>query len=49
MRFLAWLAAMRSSQVENFASPRKLSIVLNTVMKTSWVTSSASWRLPSIR
>ena len=46
IRFLQWLAATRSSQVENFASPRKPSMVLNTVMKTSWATSSASWRLP---
>ena len=47
--FLQWLAATRSSQVENFASPRKPSIVLKTVMKTSWAMSSASWRFPIIR
>ncbi len=49
MRFLLWLAAIRSSQVVNFASPRKVSTVLKTVMNTSWVMSSASCRLPSIR
>ena len=38
-----------NSHVENFDSSRNVSIVLNTVMKTSCATSSASARLPSIR
>ena len=49
IRFLQWLAAMRSSQVENLDSLRKLSTVLNTVTKTSWARSSASARLPIMR
>jgi hypothetical protein len=49
MRFLQWLTTTRYSQVENFDSSRKVSIVLNTLMKTSCATSSASARLPSMR
>ena len=49
IRFLQWLAAMRSSQVENFDSPRNPSTVLKTVTKTSCAMSSASGRLPIMR
>ena len=49
MRFLAWLAAMRSSQVDSLASPRKVSMLLKTVTNTSWAMSSASARSPTMR
>ena len=49
MRFLAWLAAMRSSQVDSLASPRNVSMLLKTVTNTSWAMSSASARSPTRR